>query len=284
MQYSVLMSVYAKEQPEFLVASIESILNQTVKTNNFVIVCDGPLTDDLEKVLDIYKKREPEIFCVVRLKKNMGLGIALNKGLELCINDLVARMDSDDISVPSRMELQLNCFSREKDLAICGGYIAEFKENPEEIVSIRKVPCSNEEISRWAKKRNPLNHMTVMFKKNYVLSAGGYQKMDLAEDYYLWVRMLLNHDKMRNLESILVKARIGNGMYQRRGGKEYARNMIALQRRFYELGFINKLEYFTNLAMRIVNSVLPNRIREKTYSMFLRSRLLPIVHRKEKDS
>ena len=270
MQYSVLMSVYEKEQPEFLVEAIDSILGQTKKTNNFVIVCDGPLNYKLDNVLNRYKNKYPDIFCILCLKKNMGLGIALNEGLKICKNELVARMDSDDISVSNRIELQMGCFNRDNDLSICGGYIAEFEDDVDRIVSIRKVPCTHEAISKWAKRRNPMNHMTVMFKKSSVISAGGYKKMDLAEDYYLWVRMLLAKDKMVNLNKILVKARIGNGMYQRRGGIEYARKIIQIQRPFLDLGFINRTDYYINIVIRTVNSLLPNSVREKVYKNILR--------------
>lgn len=270
MQYSVLMSVYEKERPEFLVRAIDSILNQTEKTNNFVIVCDGPLNDKLDNVLDCYKNEYPDIFSILYLNKNVGLGIALNEGLKICKNELVARMDSDDISVSNRIELQMACFNQDKDLSICGGYIAEFEDDEDKIVSIRKVPCTHETISKWAKRRNPMNHMTVMFKKSSVILAGGYQKMDLAEDYYLWVRMLLAKNKMANVDKILVKARIGNGMYQRRGGIEYARKIMHIQRTFLDLGFIKRTDYYINIVIRTVNCLLPNSVREKVYKNFLR--------------
>ncbi|GKG99043.1 glycosyl transferase [Hungatella hathewayi] len=270
MPYSVLMSVYEKEQPEFLMMAIDSILDQTEKTNNFVIVCDGPLNEKLDNVLRHYKNRYPDVFSILYLNKNMGLGIALNEGLKICKNELVARMDSDDISVPNRIELQMACFSQDKDLSVCGGYIAEFEESADCIVSIRTVPCANETILRWAKRRNPMNHMTVMFKKSSVISVGGYKQMDLAEDYYLWVRMLLAGNKMINLDNILVKARIGNGMYQRRGGIEYVKRIFHIQRAFFDIGFINRLEFYINVAIRTVNSLLPNSIRKKIYKNFLR--------------
>lgn len=273
MQYSVLMSVYEKERPEFLVKAIDSILGQTVKTDNFVIVCDGPLNDKLNNVLDSYKNKYPDIFCILNLNENMGLGIALNEGLKICKNELVARMDSDDISVPNRIELQMACFTQDNDLSICGGYIAEFEDDADRIVSIRKVPCTHNAIFKWAKRRNPMNHMTVMFKKSCVISAGGYKRMDLGEDYYLWVRMLLAKKKMVNLDKILVKARIGNGMYQRRGGIEYARKIIYIQRTFLNLGFINRIDYYINIVIRTVNSLLPNAVREKVYRKLLRKNI-----------
>ncbi|RGL91918.1 MULTISPECIES: glycosyltransferase [Hungatella] len=271
MQYSVLMSVYEKEQADFLEIAIESILNQTVKTNDFVIVCDGPLNEQLENVLLNYKIKCPETFNIIKLDKNVGLGIALNKGLRYCKNDLVARMDSDDISVYNRMELQMTCFENDEKLAVCGGYIAEFKENPNEILSIRKVPCNHNDILTWAKKRNPMNHMTVMFRKQFVLDAGSYKKMDFAEDYYLWVRMLMNNDRMLNLNNILVMARIGNGMFQRRGGRQYVKKIYHMQNTFYKIGFINKREFCLNLFIRTINSLAPNLIRERIYKLFLRN-------------
>ena len=268
--YSVLMSVYKKEQPEYLKLAIESMLKQTVPTNDFVLVCDGPLTAELDQVIAAYENSNPDIFHVLRLEKNQGLGNALNIGLQTCKNELVARMDSDDISLPDRCQKQLDLFERDTELALCSGNIAEFENDPNRIKSQRTLPVSHQDILIFAKKRNPMNHMAVMYKKSRVQDAGGYIEVSLAEDYYLWVRMLNQKCKAENIDEILVKARIGNGMYRRRGGMNYARSIYDLEKKFFNLGFISSKEFFLNCAIRITVSLIPVKWRERLYLRKLR--------------
>ena len=183
--YSVLMSVYQQDNPCFFRTAIESMLNQTVPANDFVLVCDGPLTPELNAVIHEMSLQNKNLFQVLRLETNMGLGNALNIGLTACRNNLVARMDSDDISLPDRCELQLKAFQDNPELALCSGMIAEFETTPSQIKSVRHVPLTHDEIIRFSKKRNPMNHMAVMYRKNAVLSSGSYIEVSLAEDYYL---------------------------------------------------------------------------------------------------
>lgn len=268
--YSVLMSVYAKEQPEYLEQAIQSMMDQTVPTNDFVLVCDGPLTPELDSVIEKYEQQYPNEFHTLRLKTNQGLGNALNQGMRICKNELIARMDSDDISLPRRCELQLKKFSEDSQLALCSGYIAEFNEDIHTIQSIRQVPIEYEEILKFAKKRNPMNHVAVMCKKQAVLEAGNYVEMSLAEDYYLWVRIFQKGFKAVNVNEILVYVRIGNGMYDRRGGLSYAKKIYMLQKGFLDMRFINKLEFLSNCGIRITASIAPVSIRKYLYTKKLR--------------
>ena len=216
MDYSVLMSVYAKEKPEHLDTAIQSMLDQTVKTNDFVIVCDGPLTEALDRVLQKYKSQNPEVIRLVRLPQNVGTGSALNIGLSHCANELIAKMDSDDISVPCRCERQLREFSADEKLTVIGGYIIEFSESPEKPVSRRLVPCDNDGIRKYARRRQPFNNMTVMYKKSAVQKVGGYKAMTRGEDYDLYVRMLLENYYCKNIDDDLVFARIKEKKADRR--------------------------------------------------------------------
>ncbi|MCI8728159.1 MAG: glycosyltransferase [Hungatella sp.] len=268
--YSVLMSVYAKENPEYLKLAIESMLNQTVPTNDFVLVCDGPLTPGLDAVIDTIYNQYPAIFQVVHLERNCGLGNALNTGLKICKNELVARMDSDDISLPYRCELQLREFKEKPELALCSGDIAEFISDMEDIKSIRSVPHSHREIVTFAKRRNPMNHMAVMFKKSAVRRAGGYIEISYVEDYYLWVRMLNKGFKASNIKQILVNARIGNGMHKRRGGFSYIKSIYTLQKKMMEMHFISPGEFIVNCFIRIGGSIIPTYFRKNIYERVLR--------------
>lgn len=273
LNYSVLMSVYARETPEYLKKAIDSMINQTVPTNDFVLVCDGPLTDDLDRIIVDFQNKCPNLFNIIRLPQNQGLGHALNIGLKSCKHDLVARMDSDDISLPERCQLQLNMFQREPELALCSGNIAEFETDITHITGIRYVPTSYGEILQFAKKRNPMNHMAVMYRKHAVINCGNYVEMSLAEDYYLWARMLHKGYYAINLDKVLVYARIGNGMYARRGGLAYARKIYALQKKLLQIQFISLTEFIFNCIVRILSSMVPIPIRKIIYLKKLRNRV-----------
>lgn len=268
--YSVLMSVYYKENPEYLKAAIESMLNQTVLTNDFVLVCDGPLTPELDEVINQFYAKYPGIFQIHRLEKNQGLGNALNAGLNLCRNELVARMDSDDISLPERCQLQLDMFRQNSELALCSGNIAEFEVDINHVTGIRHVPSSYNEILKFAKRRNPMNHMAVMYSKQAVIASGNYIELSLAEDYYLWARMLHKGYHAINIDEILVYARIGNGMYARRGGFSYVGKMFALQKKLLQIHFISSSEFAFNCVIRTLGSIIPNFARRNLYSKKLR--------------
>lgn len=267
--YSVLMSVYYKEKPEYLWEAMRSMFEQTVPTNDFVLVCDGPLTKELDSVIEEMQKEHSELH-VVRLKENGGLGNALNYGMKFCKNELVARMDSDDISYPNRCEKQLEIFQKMKKVSICSGIIEEFIENKECVENMRVLPEKNWEILLYAKRRNPFNHPCVMYKKSDVLDAGGYQDFFLLEDYYLWVRMLLNDCQGYNLQEPLLWMRTGSELYKRRGGWKYA---LAQRKLFFymkECGFIGNKECFNSLLMREIGAMAPNKIRELIYRNVLR--------------
>ena len=190
--YSVLMSVYGREQADFFRLSTQSILAQTMPTNDFVLVCDGPLTEPLDKVIAELQETHSDILHIIRLENNQGLAKALNRGLQACKNELIARMDSDDVAVPNRCELQLRKFRENPELAIVGGEIDEFEKNPDNVISHKKMPHTHEEILRYAKTRNPFNHPTVMYRRSVILAAGSYPDHILHEDYALWSQLLLS--------------------------------------------------------------------------------------------
>lgn len=268
--YSVLMSVYYKENPKYFRMAIDSMFNQTVKTNDFVLVCDGDLTTELNRVIEDYIARFQDILHVIRLKENQGLGNALNIGVQCCKNVLIARMDSDDISLPNRIETQLEAFCNDPELSLCGGQIAEFIDDISHVTGVRKVPCLDYDIRKFARKRNPMNHVTVMFKKMDVIEAGNYIEISLAEDYYLWVRMLCLHKKCKNIDKTLVYVRTGKGMYERRGGMGYVKKMILVQRKLLELNFISYFDFILNSSTRCIVSLVPCRIRGWIYEKRLR--------------
>ena len=188
--YSVLMSVYFKEKKDWLIQSIESMLNQTVLTDDFVLVKDGKLTDELNETISEYCEKYPDIFHIIELEKNVGLGPALAIGVKACKNELIARMDSDDISIKERCEKQLKKFQEDPELDLIGSSIAEFIDTTNNVQAYRVLPESDEEIKKFIKRRNPFGHPSVMFKKSKLLEAGNYRSYYLCEDYDMWIRMV----------------------------------------------------------------------------------------------
>ncbi len=271
-KYSVLMSLYVKEKPEYLRLAIDSMLNQTVKPDEIVIVEDGPLMDSLYAVLDEYKAKFPQIVRTVKNEKNLGLGLALNVGLKDCKNELVARMDTDDISIPNRCGKQLRYFLDHPETTILGGQIEEFITNPKIAVGKRIVPETDKELKEFLKKRCPFNHMTVMFKKSDVIKAGNYQDWFWNEDYYLWIRLALEKFVFANLPDTLVHTRVGADMYQRRGGSKYFKSEIDIQKLMLQKGLINFGTFFMNCGKRlVVEKILPNKVRGWVFQKFARA-------------
>lgn len=274
--YSVLMSVYGKENSVWFKTAAESMLNQTAPPDEFVLICDGPLTEELETAVEELDRSYPGMFQILRLKENVGLGEALRQGILLCRNELVARMDSDDIACPDRCRQQLELFQKIPELAFSSGTIAEFfderdlESSETAALRLRMLPQSHEEIVSYAKKRNPMNHMAVMLKKSAVLQAGNYQSAEGLEDYDLWSRMLQLGFRAGNLKETLVWARIGNGMEQRRGGVKYAGRMARFQTLLLKRGFLSLPQYIVNCCIRIPVSLLPGRIRAAVYGVCLR--------------
>ena len=261
-KYSVLMSVYAREKASFLKASIESILAQTVPADEFVIVCDGKLTSELDDVLSTYEDK----IKLVRLSENSGLGNALNAGLSACTNDLVARMDSDDIAYPDRIEKQLKMFKEDPELTLTSGTVTEFKDDISAIIGKREVPLSDEDIRSFSHKRNPMNHPAVMFRKSAVEKAGGYsEEYPYFEDYYLWVRMLMKGAKARNTADALVYMRVDDDTFARRGGRKYASDMLRFHRYLRAQKWSSLSDYVTGALPHALICVLPNNLRKAVY-------------------
>ena len=268
-KFSVLLSLYYKENPQSLKDSLESIINQTLQANEIVLVKDGPLTKDLELVLDSYSKQNINLK-IVPLAQNKGLGKALNEGLKHCSYEIVARMDTDDIAKPNRFEKQIEVFKSNEEIDVVGTWIDEFEGSPQNIISTRKLPETNKEIYQYAQKRNPINHPTVMFRKQAVIDVGGYKHFPLFEDYYLWVRMLLKGTKFYNIQESLLFFRFSPDMFKRRGGIKYACTEAKFQWELYKLGFISFIKTCINILIRFGTRIIPNSLRGWIYKNILR--------------
>lgn len=267
--FSVLVSVYCKDNPVWLKEAIDSVLNNTVKPNEIVVAVDGPIGPELKNILDEYEKSIPN-FRNVFLPENKGRGEALNKILPMCKYDLVALADADDINLPTRFELLLKCFENDNNLSIAGGYVQEFKDD-NKMLDVKKVPLTNEEIYKYSKYRAPINQPTVMMKKNDILKIGGYIELYLMEDYLLWIRAIENKLKFCNIDKILVNMRISDNIYIRRSGYKYFKSNKAIFDRLLKTKKINIFVYCFNITTRfIVHFLLPNSMRKLFYKKVLR--------------
>ena len=267
--FSVLLSLYYKENPLFLRQCLDSIFNQTLRPSEVVLVKDGQLTKELDQVLNEYIIQYSELK-IIFISQNSGLGIALNEGLKKCSYELVARMDTDDIAKQERFQKQIDIFQKHPEFAVVGTWIDEFIDNPSNIISIRKLPEYNDQIRLYAKYRSPLNHVSVMFKKDEVLKVGSYQHFPLMEDYYLWIRMLLNGAIFYNLQESQVWVRNGESMYNRRGGIKYALTEIKFFKYLYSVHYINLFDLYKSIIIRFLIRIVPNRIRAWGYKNLLR--------------
>lgn len=268
-KFSVSMCVYIKDNPEWFKTAVESILNQTVKPSEVVLVVDGPVNAQLDAVITHYENNP--IFRVVRLPENVGHGKARRAGLTHCRYELVALMDADDISASNRFEKQLEMFEADESLAIVGSNITEFVEEPDNVVGARVVETDDAAIKADMKVRCPMNQVTVMFRKSAVDKVGGYIDWFNEEDYYLWLRMYLDGARFANLPDYLVNVRVGKEMYQRRGGKKYFLSEAKLQKYMYDNKVIGFIDFIVNVGKRfIVQIVLPNKLRSWVFKKFAR--------------
>lgn len=233
MKFSLLLSLYNKEIPYFLFDCLESIENNTLSPDQVVIVYDGPVGHELEEIVNDFAKRLP--IDIISIPKNVGLGSALNHGLKFCKNEIVLRMDTDDICMPDRFAKQIHCLDLHPGIGLMGGAIQEYDERMHLSKGVRFSKSQHNEIIEYARKRNPFNHMTVAFRKKYVEQVGGYQHHHLMEDYNLWLRMIAAGVECYNLADVLVKVRAGNNMLARRKGLFYAKSEIQIARLKYSL-------------------------------------------------
>ncbi len=266
---SILLSVYHREKPEYLRQCLDSVFSQTFRASEIILVGDGPLTEALDTMIDCYRNNYPELQ-FVPLKKNRGLGLALNEGLRHCHNDLVMRMDTDDICYPNRLELQYNYMTEHPDCDVLGGWTDEFCATPSETISIRRLPEHHADIVRFGKRRNPMNHPTVMFRREAVMRVGGYHDIYLFEDYDLWVRLIMDGARFHNLQQPLIHFRTSTDFFGRRGGWRYTKSEINLLRSFHQFKYISTIEMTTNMLMRCVVRLLPNKLRQNIYIFLLR--------------
>jgi len=266
-KFSVLMSVYSGENAAFLHRALESITyQQSVQPDEIILVEDGPLTAPLYVTINDWANVLGSRLICVPLPENRGLGFALRIGMRHCNNEIIARMDSDDISLPERFEKQLEVFAQ-TDVDVCSSWVSEFVDNERHIVSYRRVPEYHDDIVHLLKLRNALNHPATMYKKSSVQKAGDYQSMNFFEDYYLWIRMAMSGSKFYNIQQPLVNMRFGPDQLKRRSGFKYAKVEYVFIRKLHQIGYLDDLEFIRNLFLRITPRIVPHRAFMRFYKL-----------------
>lgn len=270
--YSVLMPLYMKDDPEWFCVSIDSMLKQTVLPDEIFIVCDGSLSQELDSKLKSYCQEYPGLFTIHRIKSNVGLGKALCEAVPLCRNELIARMDADDYSVPERCEKQLKIYEEHPELDVVGSNVEEFIDNTDNVVSSVVLPEYHEEIVAFAKRRCPIRHPALMYKKSAVIKAGNYRNYRHAQDYNLIVHMIMSGAKLYNIQENLIYMRVSPDFYKRRGGISQAKLVLKLKKEFYHCGFYSLKDYIISGYGNVFVAILPNKVREAFYKRVLRKK------------
>ena len=273
-EYSVLMGVYHKNDPEFLKTAIDSLLNQTIPPEEYFIAVDGPVGDELQKILDDYQSRYGEVFTIKYFPVNRGIGAVMKDTLPLCRNEFIARMDADDYSVPERIEKELAVFESDSECVWVGSNVDEFIDDMEHPVSHVIMPETNEEILKFGRRRCPFRQPTLLFKKSAVIAAGGYRDFHRHEDYDLIERMLHNErdgGNGYNIQEVLVYVRISRDFYRRRGGVQLALEDLKVKADFLRKGYISFADFIISGFGLAFVALMPGAFIEWFYKKFLRS-------------
>ena len=268
----MLISLYEKNDPEYFEQAMISIFEQTYQPTEVILVIDGDKTQEQQNIIDYFQLKYVNILKVIQLDKNNGQGAALNEGLKYCSYELVARMDTDDISKKTRFEKQVSIFEQNPEIDVVGSWVDEFFDLPNEKISIRKVPEKHFEIAKFAKYRCPFNHPAVMYKKSKIIECGGYEQAGLLDDYILWMKMLKIGAIFYNIQESLLCYRLGNDMYKRRGGIKYAIDECNSQLFLFRSGLISLPITLVNIFVRFFVRIVPEKIRVLIYKNVLRKR------------
>lgn len=269
MVFSVLISTYWRDDSTALDMALKSIYDQSLQPSEVVIIEDGKVSPELRTVINKWMEHN-SYTKIVKIEENCGLGRALSIGFKYCTYDIIARMDSDDTAVSGRFEKQISFLRTNPEVDVVGGYMREIDRQSSRSF-IRKVPTEPEQVRSRARFRSPLNHPTVMFRKESIENVGGYRDLRSMQDYDLWVRLLNNNYTIANIPEVLVETEVENSLYERRGGVKYGKLEYELQKEFLQSGFTSYPIFIFNLLTRVPIRLLPNKLRRKVYTLILRN-------------
>lgn len=268
---SVVMSVYKNDDIAFFEEAVESILDQSYLPIEIIIVVDGAVSEEINKLLVSYENEK--LFRIIRLLENKGLANALNVGIAEAKGNYIARMDSDDICFEDRFKKQIDFIVKE-NLDIVGGQIIEFGKNIEDVVSFRKVPLEHSKMINFMKTRSPFSHPTILFRREVFFDLDGYDVSIFPEDYDFFIRAYLKGFKFGNIDENVLWFRLGEDRskaIKRRWGISYAKKEMKLYRNFLKLGFYNYQDFIKVVCIKIPLRILPFSIYKFIYFKILRN-------------
>lgn len=270
-EFTVFIPVYLKDDTDNLELALKSVINNSVVPDEILIIFDGPVTDDMNQLVNQYVEQLPHVMRVIKQQNNKGRGYTAANATLKARNELVARMDADDIANLQRFEQQVDLIRNNSNLDVVGGQIVEFDENLE-LNQRRIVPIMHEKIVEFSRLRSPINQPTVLFRKSSVLKAGNYSNLTVMEDYDLWMRMIENKMLFQNIDEDLVYMRAPKDMYQRRGGVQYLKTYHKFRKQLLKKHLITYQDYYKSMIGMAISSLLPTSLREKLYKVLLRSK------------
>jgi glycosyltransferase involved in cell wall biosynthesis len=269
--YSVLMSVYKGENTEYFKESMDSLFNQTYPADQIVLVCDGPLAEELDIIISDYQKKLGGVLEVIRLPENKGTAYCANEGLKHCRNEYIMKMDSDDVCSEKRAEKQMTYLTEKPYIDILGSYIEEFKSADNTAIGVRQTPTTHEDIMKFAKRRAPFNNQTLVYKKEYAQKIGGYSdELIRCEDYDFMVRMLMVGAKSANIPEVLVRYRVDKNNLKRRRNWKNTKSFFAVRKKIYKMGFSGFWDYILPCAGQLMLFITPSCITGLIYKIMLR--------------
>lgn len=264
LSFSVLISLYGREKPSFFREAFKSIYDeQTLKPDQIVLVLDGALPADLQAEVEKVRDATGPILSIVQLPSNQGLATALNTGMKYCAHEWIFRMDTDDIALPNRFQVQAQYLEKHADIDVLGSLMEEFDASNSNYSVMRHVPEKHEDIVKFAKSRNPINHPVCCFKKSVAEKAGGYPLV-YPEDYFLWIKLIQAGYKLHNLQTPLLKMRTGEAFIKRRG-TDMLKGELRTYRYMLDSGFISRKEFLVTSTLRSVVRLAPGWIKVFAY-------------------
>ncbi|APC05325.1 hypothetical protein AOC10_01665 [Polynucleobacter asymbioticus] len=266
--FTVLMALYHGDKPGLFEEAINSVFANSLLPDQCLVVVDGQITGVLKELTEKIKTQFPRVE-FIRLPENKGLANALNMGIECVKTHWIVRADADDINLPERFEVLASTISENPNIQLLGSAILEVDQ--EKIpLAIREVPCTENEIRQYIKRRNPFNHMSVAYTTEVVKNCGGYPEIFLKEDYGLWAILLSQQVHMMNIKTVLVHATAGMDMFKRRGGWRYAKSEWAMQLLLVRCGLKGITSALMDGCIRATFFLLPSNLRGYLYLRALR--------------
>lgn len=269
-KYSMLVSVYKKVNHKHFRQCLESIFSQTYPAEQVVVVCDGPLTKELDEVISDFEEKYPSILDVLRFSENKGTGAAANAGIDACRNNLILKTDSDDICRKNRAEIQVAVHEKNPAITMSGGFIREFLDGTDEEIAVKKVPLSHNEIVKYAKRRNPINNPTIAIKKDFSQKIGGFDTDARCEDYDFVCRMLHAGAKAENVDEILLDYRVSPDNLKRRKNWKNTKSFIQVRYRNFKRGFCSFFDFLIPSIAQLLMFILPTKMTGAFYKKILR--------------